>query len=238
MDQELKTRTRTKDSERTGAAFGRDPEAELVHYRTTSKAAVAGFIFALLGLLYLVGTALLLLPILGLSFSLIGLAKVRRLPDELKGRRLGRIGAFLSALVLVGGTAWHAWVYATEVRPGYERISFRMLKDDPSTPLLWNEQAERLDGKKIFVKGWVRPGNRSTNLKDFILVGDFGTCCFGGSPKISDVVAVSIQGDERVSFSWVPKKIHGVFRLNRQPAATGEKGVPRVFYQIEADSVE
>ena len=112
------------------------------------------------------------------------------------------------------------------------------LKDDLKTKLVWSEQAEELDGKKVFIKGWVRPGNRKDNLKDFILVGDMGSCCFGGSPKITDVVAISIKGDERVSYSWKLRKIHGTFRLNRQAAPTGEKDIPKVYYQIDADSVE
>ncbi len=209
-----------------------------LRYRSISKAAVSGAVFAVLGLLFLISTVLIILPLAGLALSLIGMSGIRRLPEELTGRRLARFGLILSSLILVTGVARHAWIYATEVREGYERISFRMLKDDARTPLPWGEQAEALDGQKVFLKGWVRPGNRKNNLKDFILVGDLGSCCFGGSPKITDVVAISIQGDDRISYSWRTRKIHGTFRLNREAVRTREKDVPRVFYQIDADSVE
>ena len=126
----------------------------------------------------------------------------------------------------------------TEVPDGYNRISFRMLKDDPTTDKPYSEKAEELDMTPVFLKGFVRPGNKRKNLKDFILVGDFGSCCFGGSPEITDVVAVSIKSDKRVNYGLRIRKIAGTFRLNRNAAVTQEKEVPRVFYQIDADIVK
>ena len=113
-----------------------------------------------------------------------------------------------------------------------------MLKDDSKTQLAYSESAEELDGKKVFLKGYVRPGNRKTNLKEFILVGDWGSCCFGGSPKITDVVAISLPDDQRVNYSLRLRKIAGTFRLNRNAVRTSEKDVPRVFYQIDADIIK
>lgn len=210
----------------------------IIRYRSICKAALAGFIFALTGLLFLVSSLLIVLPLAGFSLCLIGLSSIRRLPDELSGRAIAKIGLLVSGVTLLAGIAIHGYTIATEVRPGYQRISYRMLKDDLKTKLPYSEKAEELDGKKVFLKGWIRPGNRKTDLKDFILVGDFGACCFGGSPKITDVVAVSIQGEERLSYSWRMRRISGTFRLNRQAATTPEEGVPRVYYQIDADYAE
>lgn len=213
------------------------PNHEMV-YRSISKAAIGAACFSLLSLLFLVSLVFIVLPLVGVVLGLVALSSIRRFPEELSGRRIARFSLILSALLLVGGTGMYIYEYATEVREGYDRISFRILKDDAKTGLPYSEQAEELDGKPVFLKGWVRPGNRKKNLKDFILVGDLGSCCFGGSPKITDVVAISIQGDDRVDYSWRMRKIHGTFRLNREAARTGEKEVPRVFYQIDADSVE
>ena len=141
-------------------------------------------------------------------------------------------------MLLIGGTSWHTYVYMTEVPDGYDRISFRMLKPNKKTSLPYSETAEELDGSKVFLKGFVRPGTHRTNLRDFILVGDFGSCCFGGNPEITDVVAISIQGDERVNYSLRVRKIAGTFRLNRRAAPTDEKEVPKVYYQIDADIVK
>ncbi len=216
-----------------------DPTHELGdNYRSISKAAVTGFIFSIMGVLFIVFSLLILLPILALGLSLIGIAAIKRHPEEFVGLKIANMGLTLSVLTLAGGVAWHAYVYMTEVPDGYERISYRMLKDDTSTDLPYSEKATELHGKKVFLKGYVRPGVRRINLKEFIMVGDFGSCCFGGSPDITDVVAVSIQGKKRVNYGYRLRKIAGKFRLNDRAMPTREKEVPKVYYQIDADIVK
>ncbi len=225
------------DSSELYAVDFRDND-HVLRYRTVSKAALGGIIFAISGLLFLFSSLLIVLPLAGFALSMIGISSIKRLPDELSGKLAARIGLLVSGATLLIGIVMHGYTIATEVPEGYDRISYRMLNDDANTKLPYSEKAEGLDGKKVFLKGWIRPGNRKTGLKDFILVGDFGSCCFGGSPKITDVVAISIKGDERVSYGWNLRRISGTFRLNRQSAATAEKDVPRVFYQIDADIVK
>ena len=74
-------------------------------------------------------------------------------------------------------------------------------------------------------------------LKEFILVGDWGTCCFGGNPKITDVVAVKIVGDQTVDYGYSVRRVVGTFRLNKSTRRTNEKDIPQVFYEIEAEQV-
>lgn len=178
------------------------------------------------------------MPVIGLGLSMVGLANIRKYPEELIGRKAARFGLILSLIVLVGGLGWHTYVYHTEVPEGYQRISYRMLKDDKDTDLPFSEKALELNQKKVFLKGFVRPGSKKKNLKRFIMVGDFGSCCFGGSPKITDVVAINILGDERVNYGFRIRKVSGTFRLNQRAAPTTEKEVPKVYYQIDADQVK
>ncbi len=206
-------------------------------YRSVSKTALVSLILALLSLSYLVSTMLVVLPIAAIGFGLIGLSNIRRFPEELIGRTPARIGLGLSAGLLVLGSSLHIHEYMTEVPEGYRRISFRMLKPDQRTDVPYSDAALELDNQKVFIKGYVRPGTHRTNLKKFILVGDFGSCCFGGSPKITDVVAISLKGDDRVNYGLGQRKFAGVFRLNKKSTPTDEKGVPRVFYQIEVDKI-
>lgn len=209
-----------------------------VSYRSVCKTAVLSLIFGIFGLSYLISSILILMPLMGIGFGLVAISNLKRFPEELIGRKAAQFGLGLSIVLLLGGAAFHTYIYMTEVPEGYERISFRMLKDDKKTPLAYSEQAEALDGKKVFLKGYVRPGNRRTNLKEFILVGDWGSCCFGGNPKITDVVAISLQNDDRINYSLRMRKIAGTFRLNKNAAPTTEKEVPRVYYQIDADIIK
>ena len=214
-----------------------DPVLE-THYRSISKSAIAAAIFSLLSLTFLVAAVLIVLPLIALALSLIAISNIRKYPEELVGGSVARLALLLSSGVLLGGLAWHTYVYLTEVPDGYQRISFRMLKNDKDTDLPFAEKALELDRQKVFLKGFVRPGAKRKNLKKFILVGDFGSCCFGGSPDITDVVAISIQGEDRVNYGLRVRKIAGTFRLNQRATPTAEKEVPKVYYQIDADIVK
>ena len=208
-------------------------------YRSVSKAAVASIVFAVLGALTaFLAQVFVLLPALGAGFGMVALSSFRRFPDELIGKLAAKIGLIVSLVCLVGSLSYHSYVYATEVPEGYQRISYSELRPNSRTPLPFSEEAIQFDGKKVFLKGYVRPGAKKRKLKEFILVGDFGDCCFGGSPKITDVVAISIvDEDTTVDYGYSLRRIGGTFRLNQRTRRTADKDVPQVFYEIEADHV-
>ena len=215
-----------------------DPEQEF-RYRSLSKPAVASLTFAILGLTSFLHPVFVLLPTLGIGFGFIALTSFKKFPDEFVGKVAAKIGFFLSLTCLISSVAMHAVIYATEVPEGYQRVTYSNLRDNPKTALPFAEKAKELDGQKVFMKGYVRPGVKKRNLRDFILVGDFGDCCFGGNPKITEVVAVHIVDDEKtVNYGFALRRIAGVFRLNPNTKSTREKEVPQVFYEIEADYVK
>ena len=116
-------------------------------------------------------------------------------------------------------------------------MAFSDLRPNLRTPLPFSEKSKELDGKKVFLKGYVRPSDQMTNLKSFILVGDFGDCCFGGNPKITEVVAVDITTDDLIDHSYFLRKIGGTFHLDSRSRRINEDGIPTVFYSIEADYI-
>lgn len=207
-------------------------------YKSISKAALASITFAILGLTAYLAQPFVFFPTIGLVFGLLALVNFRRFPEELTGQIAGKIGLVLSLVVLVTSVGYHSYIYATEVPEGYQRISFSDLRPNPKTPSIpFSEKSMEFDGKKVFVKGYVRPGAKKRKLKEFILVGDFGTCCFGGNPKITDVVAVTIIGDDTVDYGYSLRRIAGTFHLNRQTRPTKEKDIPQVFYEIHTEEV-
>ena len=208
-------------------------------YRSISKAAIASFTFAIFGAMTaFLAQMFVLIPVLGLVFGLVSLASFRRFPDEMTGKAFAKIGLICSLLIFVTSVAYHSYIYATEVPPDHMRIAFSDLRPNPKTPNIpYSPKSEELDGKKVFLKGYVRPGVKKRKLKEFILVGDFGSCCFGGDPKITDVVAVSIIGDDTVDYGYSLRRIAGTFRLNKRTRRTKEKDVPQVFYEIHTNEV-
>jgi len=211
-------------------------EQEL-QYRSVSKAAVLSLVFGILGVLSFLGAAFLLLPLLGIGFGLAGWTSVLKYPLELIGKKAAIAGLAISLLCFTGAASTHAYIYYTEVPDGYQRISFNDLRPNKRTQLQYSEKAELFDGKKVFVRGYVRPSNKKKKLKQFIMVGDWGQCCFGGNPKMTDVIGVSILIDDTVDYGLGIRKIGGTFRLNKNLKRTGDDEVPVIVYEIEADYV-
>lgn len=218
----------------------RDSRESLLNneYRTVSRSAIAAAAFGLLAPLGAWAAVFLILPVLAVCFGAMALANIRRFPQELYGKKAAWFGVVLGLVCLIGGIGRHSYIYATEVPEGYQRMTFYDLRPNTRTSNdFFSARAAELDGQKVFIKGFVRPSDRRTKLKNFILVGDFGSCCFGGNPKMTDIVAVRILSDQTVDYSWSMRRITGTFRLNRTPRDVGEKDIPRICYEIEADHV-
>lgn len=207
-------------------------------YRSVSKSALACLIFALLGFTAFLAEPLVILPAISLAFAVVAWISFRRHPDELVGKTMLYLGGPLALFCLIGSIAQHIYIYQTEVPEGYRRISFAMLRDNPKKALKYSEMAPELDGQKVFLRGYVRPGDKKRNLKHFIMVGDFGSCCFGGNPKISEVVAVTIDiPDKTVNYGYALWRIGGTFNFLPDRARTDDSDVPLVYYHIIADHV-
>lgn len=230
----------TIDAKTQQEAFASPAFTQEPAYQSVCKSAVAAVIFGVLGISAFLAQVFMILPILGLIFALLAFKAIRAYPDELVGKGAARVGFILSTVCLVASGAMHSFIYATEVPEGYRRISFAELKPS-SRGTDQNEYPDRaadLDGQRVFIKGYVRPpSGKQYNLKSFIMVGDFGDCCFGGDPEITDVVAVKIKSEDTVNYGYGLRRIGGVFKLNPRTASTSEEEIPRVFYEIEADHV-
>jgi hypothetical protein len=208
-----------------------------LQYRSVSKAAILSIVFAILGVLSFLGAVFVILPLLGVGFGIAGYMNVKRFPLELIGKKAASIGLIASVLLFVGSAGTHAYVHYTEVPEGYQRISFYDLKPNTMTQKFYSEKADAFDGKKVFIRGYVRPSDKKRDLKQFIMVGDWGDCCFGGNPEMTDIVAISIKTDDTVDYGLGVRKIGGTFRLNTRPRPNADPEVPQIVYEIEADHV-
>ena len=171
---------------------------------------------------------------LGIALGVLALRKIRAFPNEYSGEHFALAGALLSSVCLVGGWARLAYVYHTEVPEGHQRISYDDLQPQPDERDFIPTRARELDGEKVFIKGYVyQPtGGQTTGLRKFILVRDRGQCCFGGNPKITDMILVKLTGDLEAEFNMQPRKLAGTFHV--QPAQ-GMHGLGDVLYELDAD---
>ena len=95
--------------------------------------------------------------------------------------------------------------------------------------------AMELNGQQVFVKGYVYPDGQRYNIKRFVLVADLGTCCFGGQPKLTHMIEVTLRDPHRVEYSYHKLGLGGVLHVDtRLKPLTGLGGV---YFQLDADYV-
>jgi hypothetical protein len=201
-------------------------------YRAISTAAVASLVLGLLSALALLDWWLALIPFAGVIVGFVALRTIRNQPQEYTGRGVAIVGIALAVLFWLGGFGRLTYIHATEVPNGYTRVDYSLLQprpDDPPNSI--PPEAKALDGKKIFIKGYVYPGLRKDGIRQFLLVRDQGTCCFGGNPKITDRIQVAIDDAKGFAFSSSLFKVAGTFRITEPSQAIDARGI--VFYHLD-----
>ena len=205
-------------------------------YRAMSSGAVASVIFAAIGLIGGVFFwPVLALCVFGVTLGIFSLRKIARFPQEFDGKQIAIAGVLLNLMTVAGCAGMHTYIYLTEVPEGYTRVHFYELQqpgeEDQPTP-----KAFEIDGQEVFLKGYIHPASGSGLLKRFILVPDLGTCCFGGQPKSSDMIEVTLVGGDTTKGGLRKKKLAGTFVLNKvAQKVTDFDNI--VFYRMEVDII-
>ena len=187
---------------------------------------------ALSGFLSLLG---LVFALFGFGFGIMTLRQIRRAEGGLGGRKLALMGTISSVMLLVSATAMHFYWYQTELPEGFRRISFGA---DISKKGFVVEDGERrahpdveeLAGKTLFLKGFMYPEQQLDGLSTFILCRDNGQCCFGGQPKIEDMIKVKMAEGQTARYYEYMVSVAGVFRLRDSRKA----GNLEPAYELEA----
>ncbi len=226
-------------------------------YRSLSTAAIASVVFGVVSSLTFLAAnnslqaSLMLcpIPVLGLICGLIALKNIREMPDHLSGFNAAVAGIVMSAIGLVGGLSYASYIYATEVPPGYERLSFQVLRPDQVARKGSNEAVPRevqaLDGETVFIKGYIRPGTYVSkggtpvrnNVSRFLLVRDSNECCFGdiSTVKYYDKMLVQLTNGLYTDYSSGMFRVGGTLRV---VPADPRAGRPEPAYMLEADYVK
>ncbi|MEM6365026.1 MAG: DUF3299 domain-containing protein [Planctomycetota bacterium] len=205
-------------------------------YRAISRGAVVGVICLIVSSIGLIPTFAfaLVLTIPGLICGLLGWRAIQRYPDEFSGKTIAMVGTLGCAGLLLGGVAEHTYIYLTEVPEGYERIAFYELQTPENTEDRPAPLAFEIDGKPVFLKGYIHPSSGAGLLRQFILVPDLGTCCFGGQPRSSDMIEVTLPPGNTVTASFAKRKLAGTFKLNRLPKKKADFD-NTIFYKLNVD---
>ncbi|RUL82795.1 hypothetical protein [Tautonia sociabilis] len=167
-------------------------------------------------------------PALGIVAGMRALGSIARY--DLGGRRLAWAGLSASSLALVGGLSAAGYRHATEVPPGYERLGYERLQPGPGEVV--PPSAEEVDGEQVFIKGYMYPTAQLDGITEFVLCRDNGSCCFGGQPKLADMIQVTLPAERAVSYRRGLVSVAGRFRVEPDQAP-GQLG--SILYHLDAD---
>lgn len=169
-------------------------------YRPVPPLAAVTAALGAISLLALITEFALPFALFGVVLGILASRQIQRANGEYSGMWLVRTGLVLCAVCLFGGSAFHAYVYATEVPEGYTRVSF--VTDIARKDFIVHEgrqdyhpDVKVLNGQQIFLKGYMYPDGRTDGLRQFILCKDSGECCFGGKPALTDMIFVNIPDE-------------------------------------------
>lgn len=207
---------------------------DYAQYRSLNTWAVISAVAGVLSLTGLLSWWLLAIPIVGMVAGFLSMRQIRALPDQYTGELVALSGTLVSGVLLVAGAAWLTYSYVTEVPPDHVRMSYDDLQPTAEEESLVPAAALELDGKKVFIKGFVyQPkGGQTEGLKHFVLVRDRKQCCFGGNPKVTDMIQVRLKGKLEAEFNMQPRALAGTFHVR---PSRGMDGLGDAIYQLEAD---
>jgi len=205
----------------TAPELDRPEQQEVGGYRAVSGWAIGSLVLAALSPLAFADWWLAVVPVAGIVVGLIGWRQIATRPTAFVGGPLAIAGIVVSAGLLVAGLTTLTQIYIAELPEGFIRINYQMLQPlegDPATAL--PQSAYDADGKDVLLKGYMYPGSDQEGIVQFLLVRDQGDCCFGGNPKITDRVLVTLSDSSGIDFTARLVKIAGRFAV--RPAGSPE----------------
>jgi hypothetical protein len=103
-----------------------------------------------------------------------------------------------------------------------------------NAPTLMPDWLKGLDGKRIRLRGFMYPTFQDTDIEVFLLARDNDICCFGRSPKVYDLVKVSMKdGDTTDYIEGRPFDVVGVFHI-AEKASTAKGDLPKLYSMTDA----
>lgn len=206
-----------------------------IRYRAVAPSAVLSVVFGAASITLFFHWLAVIIPLTGLILGWRALRQVERSVQETTGSGVALLGMALSVgLGLLGGILY-LWTGRYEVPIGYKAISFDDFAPDPKNPLVVPSSLEKLEGERVFLRGFMFPGRQVSNLKEFILVPTLGHCNFCSKQlKSTEMVEVIMGGDLRAQYSAKLTRVGGRLKIDRDAYKSGYGTLP---IKIECDYI-
>lgn len=204
-------------------------DEQTVDYKEINTLAILAIVLAVISGLGFFFKPFILLALVSSLLGFLAVRKILRAPEELGGMALATSGMALGLLIGVSAVIFQVWYYCHNAPPGYEVVEFDSLGFDKKGKV--RPEILALDGKKVYITGYMYPTDRHAGIESFQLVRLLSHCKFcspGTNP--ADMIAVNLENGMTVSYR--ANKVVGVGGIfyvdpNYRP---GE-----IPYSIEAD---
>ena len=117
----------------------------------------------------------------------------------------------------------------------FDDIKFDIQPGDPFTRDMLPPEVEKLDGKRIRIRGWILPTAQTRGLKQFVLVRDNMECCFGPGAALYDCILVEMQPGKTAEFEVYSVAVTGEFAIRELKLPDGTH---LAIYRMVAEGVE
>lgn len=204
-------------------------------YRRVSAWAAASVAFGVLSAVTALDWVLGLVPLVGVLFGLVALQRIDRNPAELTGVAVAKAGIALSAAFWVLGYGWQTYLALADAPPGYFRIRYESLQPLPGAePDEPPPAARELEGKRVFVKGFMYPGRQTMGITQFYLCPTGHDCQFCiPDPKPTEVIEVKLIHGLKANYTTRIRGVGGEFHIRSK-----DDKEPGRLYQIKADLLQ
>ena len=201
-------------------------------FRKVNPLAITSLAFGVLSILIMFSWLLFFLPIISIVCSVIALRQIRAAFAEMTGRGFAIAG--LACAIVLGCLGLYLYVYviSNEVPLGYTALSWddlQLTDDNHDIP----EAIKELDGKRVYISGYMYPGRQNINIQEFTMVRLKQHCKFcARALKSTEVVQVEMTGELLAKYSLRRTGVGGILRVRPMQARNPRGGFP---YLIEAD---
>ncbi|MGA2062916.1 MAG: DUF4190 domain-containing protein [Thermoguttaceae bacterium] len=219
-------------------------ESAPTRYRSLNVTAILSLVFGFFSILTVFGWVFWAIPILSIALAVRALKHIRYASQEYTGEGFARAGIAVAIVLWLSGMYIQHYIQVHTVPSGYMPITFEYLQPNADQPgeiippaAFELEPSDNNPDKRIFIKeGYIYPGRRSINIKEFILVPTLSHCQYCQQQlRSTDMINVKLTGDLTVDYSSRPIKIGGKMHIDREQAVNPFGGLP---YQLEADYVQ
>lgn len=117
----------------------------------------------------------------------------------------------------------------------FDDIKFDIEPDAPFDRGMLTDEIEALTGKRIRIRGWMRPTFQRKGIKQFVLVRDNLECCFGPGAALYDCIRVEMVSGATADFSTRSIAVEGTFSIDE---FIGPDGHHWAIYHLEGELVK